>query len=138
MSLSQVFMSRILPNSAPQPHSVSGNSDDLSQYSLEKCFLPFAANTSSTDDNAKVSILAESMLRLYMKNFRVLHTPDLDTAIEMGVKARENKCRNDKRRKDNSARRREEEDDRKWLTASGMRLRSIVNWVEQTYYSDES
>jgi hypothetical protein len=131
-------MRRFLPNSAPRPQAVSGrSSDDLSQEILEKCFLPFAANTSSTDDNAKVSILVERMLRLSLKNFRVYHTPDLDTAIETGILARENKCKNDKRRRDNSARKKEEENDRMWLIASGERLRSMLAWVEQNNYSDE-
>ena len=138
VSLSQLFMLRVLPNSAPRPQTVSGRrNDDLSQDILEKCFLPFAANTSSVDDNAKVSIMAESMLRLYLKNSRVYHTPDLDLAIETGIKAREGKCRNDKRKRDNGARRKEDEDDRMWLTASGKRLRSMLAWVEKNNYSDE-
>lgn len=77
------------------------------------------------------------MLRLYLKNFRATHIPDLDTAVETGILARENKCKNDKRKRDNGAKRKEEQDDRKWLTASGNRLRSMLTWVEQQNYSDE-
>lgn len=113
------------------------NSDDISQDILEKCFLPFAANTSSTDDNAKVSILVESMFRLVLTTVaRVYHSPCLDAAIERGILARENKAKNDKRRRENSARKKEE-DDMMWLTASGKRLRSMVAWVEQNNNSDK-
>jgi hypothetical protein len=136
VSLSQLFMARVLPNSAPRPQTVSGRtSDDLSQIILEKCFLPFAANTSSTDDNARVSILAESMLRLYMKNFRVYHTTGLVTAVETGIMARENKCQNDKRKRD--MKRKDEQEDRKCLNASSERLRSMLAWVKQDDCSDE-
>lgn len=138
VSLSQIFMERVLPNSAPKPQTVSGRaSDDLSQVILEKCFLPSTANTSSTDDNARVSILAESMLRLCLKNFEVVHTPDLVTAVETGILARENKCKNDKRKRDNGAKRKGEQEARTWLTASSKRLRSMLAWVEQTNYSGE-
>jgi hypothetical protein len=114
------------------------NSDDLTPDIVEKCFLPFPANTSSTDDNAKVSILVESMFRLLLKEgTRVNHTPWLDAAVEKGILARENKCKNDKRRRENSARKKEDDNDWMWLTASGKRLRSMVAWVEQKNHSDE-
>lgn len=112
------------------------NSDDISQEILEKCFLPFAANTSSTVDNAKVSILVENMFRLVLTVATVYHTPCLDAAIERGILARENKAKNDKRRRENSARNKEE-DDRMWLAASGKRLRSMMAWVEQKNNSDK-
>lgn len=139
VSLSQFALARFLPNNAPLPRTVSEQaSDDLSQEIIEECFLPFPANTSSTDDNVKVSILVESMFRLLLNaGARVYHTPCLDAAIEKGILARENKCKNDKRRRENSARNKEEESDRIWLTASGNRLRSMVAWVEQKSYSDD-
>jgi hypothetical protein len=138
VSLSQFLLARLLPSSAPRPGTVSKqNSDDISQDILEKCFLPFAANTSSTDDNAKVSILVEGMFRLFMKIAKAYHTPCLDVAIEKGILAREGKAKNDRRRRENRVRKKEEEDDRMWLTASGKRLRSMLAWVELHKYSDE-
>jgi hypothetical protein len=110
---------------------VERENDDLSQEVLERCFLPFAANTSSISDNAKVSILVEIQFRQFLKSCRCYHTPSLDGAIERGILARENKIKGDKRRKDNSIRTKEEENDREWLTASGERLRSLLLWVEQ-------
>jgi hypothetical protein len=136
VSLSQSLIRRLLPNSAPRPQTVSQrNGDDLSQEILEKCFLPFAANTSSTEDNAKVSILVESMFRLLLKSsLRVCLSPCLYAAIEKGILARENKIKNEKRRRDNGRRKKEEENDRMWLTASGKRLGSMLAWVEQNDY----
>ena len=133
VSLSQFLMLRLLPNNAPRPHTVTQrNGDDLSQDILEKCFLPFPANTSSIDDNAKVSILVESMLRLLMKLDKVYHYSGLNSAVEDGILARENKIKNGRGRRDNnSARRKEEENDRMWLTASGERLQSMLAWIKQ-------
>jgi len=76
------------------------------------------------------------MFRLFMRNSRVYHTPDLDFAIETGIKAREDKCMNDKRRKDNSVRRKEDQEDRNWLDGSARRLRSILAFVERMPCSD--
>ena len=138
VSLSQLITLRLLPNHAPQPRSVcQRKSDDLSQLILEKCFLPFSANTSSTDDNATVSILVESIFRLLLKDTKFCRSRSLKAAIETGILARENKCKNDKRRKENSAKKKEA-DDKMWLIASGNRLRSMLAWVEQqNNYSDE-
>jgi hypothetical protein len=132
VSLSQIIILRLIPNHAPRPWTLrQRDKDDLSQEILEKCFLPFSANTSSTDDNAKLSILVESILRLLFKVTKFHHTKSLDAAIETGILARENKCQNDKRKK-------EEADGRMWLIASGNRLRSMLAWVkEQNNYSDE-
>jgi hypothetical protein len=138
VSLSQFFLARLLPTSAPRPGSVSHrDGDELSQEIIEKCFLPFTANTSATDDNAMVSILVEGMLRLVIRSARVYHTPDLDFAIETGILDREKKIKNDRRKRDTSARRKEEDEDRMWLIASGKRLRSMLAWVEKQVYSDE-
>lgn len=97
---------------------------------MERCFLPFAASTSSTEDNAKVSIIAENMLRVLLKTVHVYFTPTLASVINKGITARETKCKGDKRRKERGAQKLEEEDDRVWLVASGKRLRSLLNWVE--------
>jgi hypothetical protein len=138
VSLTQLLQLRLLPNTVPRPQSVSNrNGDGLTQDILEKCFLPFAASTSSIEDNAKVSILAENMLRVFLKSVRVYHTPNLDAAIEEGIFARETKIKGDKRRRDRRVLNKDEEKDRAWLIASGKRLRSLVAWVEQSVSDDE-
>ena len=72
------------------------------------------------------------MLRLLMKVDTVYHCPSLDSAVEDGILARENKIKSGEGRRDNnSARKKEEENDRMWLTASGKRLQSMLAWAEQ-------
>ena len=139
VSLATSILNLFLPPSAPRPETVSERSSDgISQDIIERCYLPFAAHTHSTDDNAKVSILVESLFRMLLRFPRVYHTPSLDEAVETGILARENKCKNDKKRKGHNARKTEEGEDRAWLDASGKRLRSLVAWTEQHIYSDES
>jgi hypothetical protein len=132
VSMTQLFLLRLLPGNALPPGStVDREDDDLSQEVLEKYFFPFPANTSSIADNAKVSILVEMQLRLFLKSCQCYHTPSLTSAIERGIIARENKSKGDRRRKDNGVRTKDEENDREWLRASGERLRSLLLWVEQ-------
>lgn len=139
VSLATSILNRLIPLSAPRPQAVSGGNDDgVSQVILERCYLQFPANTSSTDDNAKVSILVESLFRKLLRFSRVEYSTSLDAAVETGILARENKCKIDKRRRGHGARKTEENDDREWLNASGERLRSMVAWNKQHTYFDES
>jgi hypothetical protein len=87
--------------------------------------------TSSTSENAKVSILVENLFRLYIRSCGCYYRPSLDAAIEKGIQARETKTRGDKRRKENGTRRKEEESERVWLNASGERLRSLLALVRE-------
>jgi len=132
VSLTQLLLLRLLPNNAPHPESiVTRENDDLSQEILERCFLPFPANTSSVADNAKVSMLVEMQFRQFLKSCQCYYNPGLAGAIKKGILARENKTKGDKRRKDCGMRNKDEENDREWLRASGERLRSLLLWVEQ-------
>ncbi|KAE9380487.1 hypothetical protein N431DRAFT_477409 [Stipitochalara longipes BDJ] len=137
VSLTQFLLLRFLPGNAPLPDSiVDRENDDLSQEVLEKCFLPFAASTSSAADNAKVSILVEVQFRQFLKSCKCYHTASLDAAVKKGILARENKSKGDRRRKDSGMRARDEESDREWLRASGERLRGLLLWVEQNDEGD--
>ncbi|TVY31570.1 hypothetical protein LSUB1_G008784 [Lachnellula subtilissima] len=110
-----LLLKLLLPNNAPSPHSItSSDADDLTQEVLEKCFLPFPASTSSTDENSKVSILVENSLRLFLRSCECWYTPGLDEAIERGIKARDDKCKGEKKPKDAGARKRQETA-REWL-----------------------
>ncbi|CZR52070.1 uncharacterized protein PAC_01947 [Phialocephala subalpina] len=127
VSLTQLILRRFLPSSAPRP---GVDNDELSQVILEQCYLPFSATTSSISDNAKVSILVESLLRLLVRVKLTFHTPSLDTAIEDGIKARESRFKGDKKKKDTATRRKDEKD-MLCLRGSGQRLRSLFSWIEQ-------
>jgi len=66
VSLIQLTLLRYLPPNAPSPRTISNASrvgDEMDQEVIEKCYLPFCASTSSTEDNAKLSILAENVFR---------------------------------------------------------------------------
>ncbi|KAF8852394.1 hypothetical protein BDZ45DRAFT_599976 [Acephala macrosclerotiorum] len=133
VSLTQLILYRFLPSSAPRPPDVcseGANNDALTQVILEQCYLPFPATTSSASDNAKVSMLVESLLRLLVREKLTFYNLCLDTAIEDGIKARESKIKGDKKKKDNAARRKDENDIMS-LRGSGQRLRSLLSWIEQ-------
>jgi len=102
---------------------------------LEKCLLPFAANTSSILDNAKVSVLVENLLRLFLKDCGCDYTPRLVSAVEKGILARESKIKGDKRRKDSGVKNKVEDSDLVWLKASGERLRMLLDWIKKNEQS---
>lgn len=88
--------------------------------------------TSSFDDNAKLSILVENLFRLFLTGCEAIHTPNLNHAIENGISSREKKCKKDTRRKADAATKKEEEVAKIFLDASSRRLRSLVDWVEES------
>lgn len=133
VTLTRLLFRRMLPANAPQPHTVLAHDGEggITQAVIEFCFLPFPANTSSVADNAKVSILVESVFRFFIRTCFVFRTPSLNDAIETGVKAREKKAKPDrKKKKDRSALTEEDEDAWDHLEASGERLRSLGEWVD--------
>lgn len=132
VSLTNLLLSRFLPHNAPQPESVSHSaSDDLTQDVLEKCFLPFSANTSSVTDNAKVSILIESAFRLFTRSCLIDDRPSLHDAAEKGILARKSKSKSVKRRQETSSGKSEDEGDMAWLDQSTQRIRELVLWVDE-------
>lgn len=120
VSFARLTLARLSPSATPER-----DAEGITQEILERWVLPCKAATSSTADNARVSVLAESLFRLYLKSCGARHTPELNAAVEAGVRAREAKAKIDRRRRDSSA----DEKDREWLTASAHRLRTLVEWV---------
>lgn len=136
ISLSQLHLLRLLPRDAPEPRSVQkGRGDELTQLTLEKCMLPFPAMQAYVGDNAKVSILVENLLRLFLKSCKWKYTPSFVAAIERGVTARESKCKGGRGRKDSSVKEKDT-DDLVWLRASGERLRLLGQFIEQKRRND--
>ncbi|KXX80483.1 hypothetical protein MMYC01_202444 [Madurella mycetomatis] len=60
---------------------------------MQKCFLPFAANRVTAEDNAKLSVALESLLWFIYSQVNVEYSEDLRSAVEMGIKAREDRIR---------------------------------------------
>jgi hypothetical protein len=89
--------------------------------------LPATANTSSTEDNAKVSLLVETLFRLFVTTCGADYSPELEEAVERGIAAREKKC-NDRRKKAGWAR---NDANMVWLNASTRRIRYLLALVKR-------
>lgn len=127
-SLTQYILLTILAADAPQPEN-----DTLSQDTLEQCYLPFAANTTSIVDNTKVSLCVEALLRLldFHCDGRGLDwTPDLQDAAEMGIKARQVKVKRLQGRRGMNS------DDGVWLADSAERIRMVVAMAQHPASED--
>jgi hypothetical protein len=85
-SIAQLHLRRLLPGNTP---AVMLDDDGLNQEVLEVCYLPFAANTSSLEDNVKVAICIETLLMLFATNCFLEPTSTLRKAINAGIKARQ-------------------------------------------------
>ncbi|KKA19906.1 hypothetical protein T310_6105 [Rasamsonia emersonii CBS 393.64] len=118
-SLCEILLYRMRESAAPESDEAY-----LSQKKLEECFLPYAANTASVVDNAKVSILLESLLRLLAEDNLLRNTPELRQAVTEGILARNEKAQVEVRRSQNS--RRMEDIEWCWLIESGERLLFLV------------
>jgi len=114
-SLTQFILRSIIASSAPLPPK-----DDLEQDILERSYLPYAANTGSIADNAKVSICVETLLRLLDKHIGLVWSEGLQSAMEAGIEAREIKAKKGTKKKQDV------EVNRMWLRASAERIRGVV------------
>jgi len=123
LTLCELLLQRMLEAAAPNTRSERY----LTQSKMENLYLPYAANKASHVDNAKVSLLLESMLRYFFTAGSLQQKPELRKALEVGIEARRRKASNDPQRTGKS-------DDGvawAWLTESGERMRDIVSRLEQ-------
>lgn len=123
-SLAQVHIYRLLP------HATLKN-DDLDQEILERHILPFAANTSSIEDNAKVALLAETLLRLFAVTCELIPNKAIEKSLEKGIQKREDRIVGDRRKKLAGPRNKEEERDRASMRASGVRMRALLRVLKE-------
>lgn len=99
----------------------------LTQAKLEQCFLPFGAATPSAADNAKISILLESMVILLANDNTLSLSPSLREALMQGIQVRADKAQEEIRRNQNS--RKMEPLEWSWLLESGERLILLLEEV---------
>ncbi|KAK0711021.1 hypothetical protein B0H67DRAFT_493667 [Lasiosphaeris hirsuta] len=100
VTLLRCITEELLPNSSganrPCPADVDPDIDFQGGISLdimEQCFLPFAAARVTAEDNAKLSLVLESMLWFIFANREFECTSTLSRAIEKGIRAREDKIK---------------------------------------------
>jgi hypothetical protein len=129
-SLAQMIVSRLIDHKAPANADAS---DAYDQSVLEECYLPFAANTSSAEDNAKLAWAVEALFRIYYVRFEdeIETTPGMEEAIERGTAARLQKCKADRRKKADTAKSREDDNLRKQIEESGERMKMIVEAIKE-------
>lgn len=122
-SLNQMLF-RALASSAPHY-----DENNVGQQDLERFFLPYAATNTSVVDNAKVSLLLESMLLLVHRHIGLELRESLGAAIEEGIRARNTRADVEGSKK-KTPRGRLETEAKTWLTFSGQRIMALLEMVE--------
>jgi hypothetical protein len=118
-TLCESLLWRMRENSGPD-----SSNGYLDQKKLQECYLPYAASTASAVDNAKISILLESLIVLLAKNNLLRNTPILREAVITGNTRRIAKAEAEIRR--NKASRELEDEEWSWLVESADRLLYLV------------
>ncbi|RYP86606.1 hypothetical protein DL769_000674 [Monosporascus sp. CRB-8-3] len=96
ISLYQGILSVLMPSTALSPAKVDRarhEADGISPAIIERCFLPYPANTIAVDDNAKVSLLVENLVQIVLRDGSEEFGPGFRDAVEKGIQAREVKTR---------------------------------------------
>jgi len=119
MTLCELLLQRMLDSAAPSTR----HECYLTQSKMEKFYLPYAANKTTHVDNAKVSLLLESMLRYFSMAGSLQPKPGLRKALETGIAAREEKAASGPQKGSKN----EDGVAWAWLTESGERMRETVS-----------
>ncbi|KAI0441721.1 hypothetical protein F4803DRAFT_562886 [Xylaria telfairii] len=106
----------------------------ISPAILERCFLPYPANTIEVDDNAKMSLLLESLLMIVWRHRETdgMFSAQLGEAVRKGIDARWEKINKKKARGRGKAVSDAEAEARAVLEASGARL----GWLADAILED--
>lgn len=126
-TLTQTIISWLIDHAAPD----NPDPDDApTQHTLRTCFLPFAANTSSIEDNVRLSWALEILIRMYFDAQRdMCPTPELMQAVEAGISAREKRVQGAKVR--DGAKGKEDEMFKQELLESAWRMQILIEAVEE-------
>jgi hypothetical protein len=122
VTLCQTLLEFLRESNAPSVHG-----EWLDQTELQKCFLPFAATTNSTVDNAKVSITLEALVILLANGNLLTMTPEFKEAVQSGILRRAERAQDEMRR--TLASRAKESLEWCWLVESGERLMFLVDML---------
>ncbi|KAL8739212.1 MAG: hypothetical protein Q9181_000103 [Wetmoreana brouardii] len=121
-SITQVILRSLIASSAPLPLT-----DDLTQETLETCYLPYPANTGSISDNAKVSLCVETLMRLLQRHCGLEWSENLQEAVENGIEVREQKAKNVGKGRGKG--KGDAGGERMWLKGSEARIKGLVELV---------
>lgn len=118
-TLCELLLWNIRESAGPQ-----SNERFLTQEKVESCYLPYAAKNSTAVDNARVSILLESLIIFLDKHGILRNTQSFRDAVSMGNENRIEKAEAEIRRNKNS--RKLEGMEWSWLIESADRLLYLV------------
>lgn len=96
ISILQDVLFHYMPSSAVNPSKVDAERYDANGTSpaiLERSFLPYAANTIAAEDNAKLSILLEELVKIVWTDGTEQFSEGFYGAVSKGIKAREAKIK---------------------------------------------
>lgn len=97
ISLCQGILSVLMPSGALNPAKVDRkchNAGGISPAIIERCFLPYPANTIAAADNAKVSLLVENLVHIVLRDGgETFSVPGFRNAVETGIQARDAKVK---------------------------------------------
>lgn len=128
-SLLKNILRHYLPNAAPDPQKVdpeAAESDGASLPMLEKCFLPFAANTLMLDANTKMALVLENLFRLVWERGGIAWSESLQAAVVKGVEARNDRVK----RKAARTRPDSDESSLRDIVNSGQRLLTLMSLIK--------
>ncbi|KAF7717621.1 Uncharacterized protein PECH_005346 [Penicillium ucsense] len=125
----QTTLCEVLTHNMIESAARTSEQDRLTDTKLEECFLPFTAATASVVDNAKFSILLESMtMSLAMRGF-IKKTPLLKRAVHEGIARRAQRTQEDSHR--GHAGKNRDALDWSFLLESGERLVFLVDLLPE-------
>ncbi|KAL8909060.1 MAG: hypothetical protein Q9207_000394 [Kuettlingeria erythrocarpa] len=124
-SFLQILLRSLVASSAPLHRT-----DDVRQETMERCYLPYPANTASIGDNAKVSLCVETLLRLLQSHVGLAWSENLQEKVEQGIQAREQKGKKAGKGK-GKGKSAGEEEERMWLRGSAGRMRGLVELAKE-------
>lgn len=99
ISALQGILLLLMPASALSPAKVDRSwqdADVITTEILERCFLPYPANTIAVEDNAKVSVLLENLVQIVWLGGNERFSSNFRAAVEKGIAARETKAKKKK------------------------------------------
>ncbi|KAI1268720.1 hypothetical protein F5Y18DRAFT_240829 [Xylariaceae sp. FL1019] len=136
VSMLQGIMFLFLPSSALSPAKVDRERHEnggISAAIVERCLLPYPANTIEAEDNAKMSILLENLLMIVWQHCADTESfsEGLADAVETGIEARHAKVNKKKTRGRSRAAEDVDADARAALEMSSMRLKWLADAIQE-------